>query len=82
MEVTQQKEGALFLHTEIGKGQMPDGRECRLIQTNAGIHMQVYTKGKNNGNWKTFSVPYMELSKAIVEEIKKIEEVSADSSPK
>ena len=53
---------------------MPDGRECRLIQTNTGIHMEVYPKDKKD-DWKTFSVSYLELSKTIVEEITKIEKL-------
>jgi len=72
MNVTYQGEGKMFLHQEIGKGQMPDGRQCRLIQTNAGVHMQVYPKDEKE-KWKIFSVSYMDLSKAIVDEIAKIE---------
>ena len=72
MKVKYDGEGKMFLHQEIGKGQMPDGRECRFIQTNAGVHMQVYPKDKK-GKWKTFSISYFELSKAIVDEILKIE---------
>ena len=72
MNVTYSGEGKMFLHQEIGKGQMPDGRDCRLIQTNAGIHMEIYPKDKK-GDWKTFTVSYMDLSKAIVDEISKIE---------
>jgi len=72
MKITYEGEGKLFLHKEIGKGNLPDGRKCRLIQTNAGIHMEVYPKDKKK-DWKTFSVSYMELSKTIVDEIIKIE---------
>jgi hypothetical protein len=72
MKVTYTGEGQLMLHQEIGRGNLPDGRECRLIQTNYGIHMQVYPKGKKNF-WKTFTVSYFDLSAAMVEEIVKIE---------
>lgn len=67
----------MFLHREIGKGTMPDGRECRLIMTDNGVYMQVYPKDKGS-MWKTFSLPWMELSEAIVSEIEKIEGVNRE----
>lgn len=72
LNVTYTGENKLVLHKEIGEGKLPDGRKCRLIQTNAGIHMQVY--GKDNKGWKTYSVSYMDLSKAISDVIPEIEE--------
>ena len=60
MKVSYDGDGKMFLHTKIGEGTMPDGRECKLVQTNQGIHMQVYSKEKNGG-WKTFTVNYMDL---------------------
>ena len=71
MKVKYEGKGKMFLHQEIGKGTLPDERKCRLIQNNVGIYMQVYDK--NERNWKTFSVSYMDLSQAIVDEITKIE---------
>lgn len=72
MKVKYEGIGKMFLHKEIGEGQMPDGRRCRLIQTNQGIHMQVYSK-KDKNEWKTFSINYLDLGEAIVKEIQKIE---------
>lgn len=74
MKVEYIGEGKMFLHQEVGKGTLPDGRECRLVMTNNGVHMVVYPKTKDS-KWKTFSLSWMELSKAIVDEIEKIEEV-------
>ena len=71
MRLTYDGEGKFFLHQQIGKCEMPDGRKCRLLQTNAGIHMQVDSKTKA-GKWETFSLSYMELSKVIVDEITKM----------
>lgn len=62
-------EDRLFLHKEIGKGKLPDGRECRLIQTNSEILMSVSTKKGN----RYFSINYMDLTKAFADIIPKIE---------
>lgn len=72
MKVEYEGKGLMCLHQEIGKGQLPDGRKCRLIQTNSGIHMQVYSKDKKE-EWETFTVSYKDLGEAIAEEIVKIE---------
>ena len=67
IKVEYSGENKMFLHKELGKGNLPNGIECRLLQSNAGIHMQVYDKEKKN--WKTYSVSYMDLSKGISEVI-------------
>ena len=72
MNVTYNGENKMCLHKQIGEGTTPNGRKCRLIQTNYGISMQVYNEGENNG-WKSYGVSYMDLSKAIMSEIQKIE---------
>ena len=70
LNVTYGGKDKMFLHTEVGKGKMPDGRECRLIQTNGGLHLQVTNKDQS---WQHFSVSWMDISKAISEVVPKIE---------
>ena len=85
MELILQKKGTMFLHKELGNGKMPDGRKVRLIQTNRGIHMQVYPidkKETNKGNWDTYSLSYDELSQNMFQEIKKIEAHSSEGGCK
>lgn len=71
LNVTYTGKDKMSLHKQIGEGKLPDGRKCRLIQDNAGIHMQVYDKDKDG--WKTYSVSYMDLSKSISDIIPEIE---------
>ena len=78
LEVKYTGKDKLYLHKEIGKGNLPDGRECRLIQTNSRIHMQVY--GKSGKGWKDFTVSYMDLGKAISDIIPKIEKEKKDEN--
>ncbi len=74
MKIEYSGEGNLFLHQLIGEGKLPDGREIRLIQTNTGIHMQVYPlKGEEKGKWKTFSLSYMAITEGFVKHIKQFE---------
>lgn len=61
----------LFLHREIGKGTMPDGRKCRLIMINSGVMMEV--TNKSGKGWKHFAFDWMDLSEAIVDVIPKLE---------
>ena len=71
MKVEYIGENKFFLHQEVGKGTMPDGKECRLIMINPGLIFEVYDK--DGKNWKSYSATWMEISKAIVDEILKLE---------
>ena len=76
MKIKKEEQGILILHKEIGKGQTPDGRNVRLIQTNSGIHMQVDTKDKDKnrqGKWDLYTLSYKELCDCFFEEINNIE---------
>jgi len=60
----------LFLHQEVGKGNLADGRECRLIMTDKGVVMQVTVKNE----WESYAVSWMDISKAIADIVPKFEE--------
>ena len=76
MKLKIEKKGIMFFHKEIGEGTTPEGNECRLLQTDNGIHMQIYPKDKTEkakGNWTTYTLTYEELSNSIFNEITKLE---------
>lgn len=59
-----------ILHKQLGKGNLPDGRECRLIETNSGIYMEVKI---GEEGWEHYEVTWMDISKAIADIIPKSE---------
>jgi hypothetical protein len=66
----------LFLRQEIGKGTLPDGRECSLSMINQGLLFEIKTKKDKvqiTGNWKTYSLSFTELSEEIMKEALKME---------
>jgi len=77
VEVEYLGENKMFLHKGLGEGQIEDGRKARLIMTNAGVVMQVTDK-KDRNKWRSFSVTWDKLSRAIAEAVPKIEEKIKD----
>jgi len=49
-----------MLHKELGKGNH-NGRDCRLLQTNKGLHFEI----KEKKGWKTYTATYDEISKTF-----------------
>jgi len=72
MKIKYESMNKLYSHNELGLGTLPDGRKCRLIQTDYGVLMQIYNEDNKN-EWKTYSLSYMELSRVFVDEIVKSE---------
>jgi hypothetical protein len=72
IDVTYDGEDGLCLHTSIGKGNLSDGRECQMIQTDFGIHMDVTNKGGKG--WKRYTMSYANIGKAFDEAIKKTDQ--------
>ena len=68
LKVNYAGKNQLRLHKQIGEGELPDGRKCRLIMDNFGVFMEVKL-GKDE--WEHYQVTWMDLSKAIVDIIPK-----------
>lgn len=70
MKLKKEKPNAMFLHHSIGEGKLGD-RKLDFIQTNEGVHMQLY--GPEGKGWDTYTLTWGDLSKMIVDEIEKLE---------
>lgn len=75
VEIKYLGEDKMFLHKQIGEGKLPDGRRCRIIMHDGGIVMQAYSK--NGKGWKSYSISWMSLSKAIADTIPDFEKVKS-----